>query len=59
VGHETLGEARLDTLHLQGGRAGEGTLDVWLAPTRHWLPVRIRSLDQKGGTLVFSLEGVD
>lgn len=52
----TFGEAQIETLHLQGGRAGEGTLDVWLAPSRHWLPLRIRTLDQKGKILMLSLE---
>jgi negative regulator of sigma E activity len=58
LGHESLaqGAAAIDTLHLQGSRAGEGTLDVWLAPSRHWLPLRIRTLDQKGKVLVLSLE---
>ncbi len=52
----TLGENEVDTLHLQGTRAGEGTLDVWLAPSRHWLPLRIRTLDQKGKVMVLNLE---
>lgn len=58
LGHERLaqGETEIDTLHLQGSRAGEGTLDVWLAPSRHWLPLRIRTLDQKGKVMVLSLE---
>ena len=58
LGHEriTQGEAEIDTLHLQGSRVGEGTLDVWLAPSRHWLPLRIRTLDQKGKVLGLNLE---
>ncbi len=58
LGQERLvqGEAEIDTLHLQGSRSGEGTLDVWLAPSRHWLPLRIRTLDQKGKVMVLSLE---
>ncbi|MDP2433056.1 MAG: DUF3108 domain-containing protein [Pseudomonadota bacterium] len=58
LGHEHLkfGEHEIDTLHLQGSRSGEGTLDVWLAPSRHWLPQRIRTLDQKGKVMVLSLE---
>jgi hypothetical protein len=61
VGHETLtvGENTVETLHLLGGRPGTGSLDVWLAPSRHWLPTRIRTLDQKGKTLVLSLESVE
>lgn len=61
VGHETLavGESAVETLHLLGGRPGSGSLDVWLAPSRHWLPTRIRTLDQKGKTLVLSLENVE
>ena len=58
IGREQLatGETRVETLHLQGGRAGEGSLDVWLAPARHWLPVRIRTLDQKGKVIVLTLQ---
>jgi hypothetical protein len=58
VGREMVpvGEVPVETLHLQGGRPGEGALDVWLAPGRHWLPLRIRTLDQKGKVLVLSLE---
>lgn len=61
VGHEpiSMGDTRLDTLHLRGERAGEGSLDVWLAPARHWLPARIRTLDQKGKTTVLTLEHFD
>ncbi len=61
LGHETLplGEAQIETLHLQGGRTGEGSMDVWLAPARHWLPVRIRTLDQKGKMMVLNLEAID
>jgi len=42
----------LDTLHVQGSRAEDGSLDVWLAPTHHWLPVRIRTQDNKKGTVM-------
>ena len=58
LGRETLtmGDGEVETLHLQGTRAGEGTLDVWLAPSRHWLPLRIRTLDQKGKVMVLNLE---
>lgn len=61
VDHEsvTVGEIRLDTLHLRGERAGEGSLDVWLAPSRHWLPARIRTQDQKGNSIVLTLEHID
>ena len=54
----TLGEREVDTLHVQGSRSGEGTLDVWLAPSHHWLPLRIRTLDQKGKVFMLSLEEV-
>jgi hypothetical protein len=50
VGRETLerdGKV-LQTLHLRGTRAFEGSLEVWLAPDLHWLPVRIRTEDTKG-----------
>jgi hypothetical protein len=58
IGREQLaaGDSRIETLHLQGGRSGEGSLDVWLAPTRNWLPVRIRMLDQKGKVIVLTLQ---
>lgn len=58
AGRETLplGESRVDTLRLQGSRSGEGSLDVWLAPARHWLPVRIRTQDQKGKVIVLTLQ---
>ncbi|MEW5787727.1 MAG: DUF3108 domain-containing protein [Pseudomonadota bacterium] len=61
LGRETLSgnEPPLDTLHVQGYRDGEGTLDVWLAPSHHWLPVRIRTQDQKGTTLVLELEKIE
>ena len=57
VGHESLkiGQRQLETLHVQATHAVDGTLDAWLAPTRHWLPVRIRSMDQKGKMLVLTL----
>ena len=42
------GKAQLETLHIQGVRANEGNLDVWLAPGLNWLPVRIRTEDDKG-----------
>lgn len=61
VGRETLnrGEIQSETLHLRGERAGEGSLDVWLAPAHHWLPARIRTLDQKGKAMVLNLESID
>ncbi|MEW5771629.1 MAG: DUF3108 domain-containing protein [Pseudomonadota bacterium] len=49
------GEGALDTLHLQGSRVGEGALDVWLAPARDWLPVRIRTQDEKGQVVQMNL----
>jgi len=51
-----LGESELETLHLRGERSGEGSLDVWLSPARNWLPVRIRTLDQKGKVIVLTLQ---
>ena len=53
--HLEMGREQVDTLHVQGGRTGEGTLDVWLAPGRHWLPQRIRTQDQKGKVIVLNL----
>lgn len=52
----TLGDEEVETLHLQGTRAGEGSLDVWLAPSRHWLPLRIRTQDNKGKVMMLRLE---
>jgi hypothetical protein len=45
----------VETLHVQGSRAGDGSLDVWLAPTRHWLPMRIRTQDEKGKVIELNL----
>jgi hypothetical protein len=58
VGRETLtaGDLRVETFHLQGGRMSEGSLDVWLAPARNWLPLRSRMLDQKGKVIVLTLQ---
>ena len=57
IGRESLKVAaeRMETLRLQGSRSGEGSLDVWLAPARNWLPVRIRTQDQKGKVIVLTL----
>lgn len=57
VGREflNLGDQRVEAVRVQGSRAGEGSLDVWLAETRHWLPVKIRTLDQKGKVIVLTL----
>jgi hypothetical protein len=57
LGRERLetGEGSLETLHVQGSRAGDGSLDVWLAPGRHWLPVRIRTQDLKGKVIELTL----
>lgn len=59
VGTETLdlGGKPSPTLHVQGSRAGEGTLDVWLDLKKSGLPVRIRTRDEKGKTMVLRLEG--
>lgn len=57
LGHErteVAGKA-VDTLHVQGVRTGEGSLDVWLAPDRHWLPVRILTQDQQGTQVEMTL----
>lgn len=51
----TLGATRIETLRVQGRRSGDGSLDVWLAPERQWLPVRIRTLDQQGKVILLSL----
>jgi hypothetical protein len=58
IGREMLnsGANRIDTVHLRGSREGDGSLDVWLAPDRHWLPVRIRTLDDKGKVILLRLK---
>jgi hypothetical protein len=50
LGRETLevGRERLEAVRVQGIRAFEGSLDVWLLPGHHWLPARIRTEDQQG-----------
>lgn len=53
-----LGKTEVDTLHLRGECAGEDRLDVWLAPSRQWLPLRIRTLDSKGKVMLLNLEAV-
>lgn len=60
VGRETVevGGHGLETLHVRGTRALEGSLDVWLAPARHWLPVRIRTQDAKGKVIELTLADV-
>jgi hypothetical protein len=57
-GRERLayGEGEVETLHLQGSRSGEGSLDVWLAPDRNWLPLRIRTQDPQGKVIVLTLQ---
>ena len=54
--HVKVGTLQLETLHIQAKHVVDGSLDVWLAPSRHWLPVRIRSMDQKGKVLVLTLQ---
>jgi hypothetical protein len=57
IGRETLtlSGGRIEALHLQGVRGGDARLDVWLAPTRDWLPVRIRTLDEHGKQITMTL----
>lgn len=57
LGRESVevGRERLEALHVQGTRALDGSLDVWLAPSRHWLPVRIRTEDLKGKVMELTL----
>lgn len=50
---------QLETLHLQGAKSGEGTLDVWLDLARSGLPARIRTLDRKGKVMELRLEGAE
>jgi len=60
LGRESMriGGRYLALLHLQGSRAGEGSLDVWLDPERAGLPVKVRTLDQKGQTMMLLLQEV-
>lgn len=53
-----LGGGKLGALHLQGRREGEGTLDVWLDPERAGVPVKVRTLDQQGKTMMLVLESM-
>jgi hypothetical protein len=53
-----LGGHRIEALHLQGSREGEGTLDVWLDPERSGVPVKVRTLDQEGKAMMLLLESV-
>lgn len=60
-----IGEERLnlpgrsvEALHLQGGREGAGTLDVWLDRNTAYLPVQVRTLDQKGKQITLVAEEV-
>lgn len=57
VGHERLQLAgqSLDTLHIQASRANEGDTDLWLGTSLHWLPVRIRNVDEDGTPIVQNL----
>ncbi len=48
----------LDTLHLQGTREGEGTMDVWLAGELGGLPVQIRTYDQGGRMIMLVAEAL-
>ncbi len=54
----SLPAQQLEALHVQGTRAGEGTLDVWLDLAKSGLPVRISTRDEKGKTMVLRLEGI-
>lgn len=50
LGRERLqmGKRAVDVLHVRGSRSADDFLDVWLAPDRNWLPLRIRMDDDKG-----------
>lgn len=50
---------QLETLHLQGAKVGEGTLDVWLDLARSGLPACIRTVDRKGKVMELRLDGVE
>jgi hypothetical protein len=53
-----LGRQKVEALHLQGRREGEGTLDVWLDPARTALPIKVRTLDEKGKTMMLLLQSM-
>jgi len=53
-----IGEQRLATLHLRGERPGESHLDVWMLPERGGVPVKVRTLDEKGQVIYLILEGL-
>jgi hypothetical protein len=43
-----MGKGAVDVLHVRGSHSADDALDVWLAPDRNWLPLRIRMDDDKG-----------
>jgi hypothetical protein len=51
------GGRMFEALHLQGVHPRDGELDVWLDMAHSALPVRIRTLDQKGRMLEMRLTG--
>jgi len=53
-----LGKTLVDSVHWRGSRPGEDQLDVWLAPSRYWLPLRIRTLDSNGEVMLLNLEAI-
>lgn len=53
-----LGREKVEVLYLQGRREGEGTLDVWLDPARAALPIKVRTLDEKGKTMMLLLQSM-
>lgn len=59
IGHETIKikDQSMSTVHIQCSRKGDGTLDVWLDLDRSGLPVRIRTQDEKGKTMMLRLDG--
>jgi hypothetical protein len=61
VGEEHLelpGGHAVEAMHLQGGREGSGVLDVWLDRNAMFLPVQVRTLDQKGKQVTLIAEEV-
>ena len=57
IGRESLAlvGGRVEAVHLRGMRDGDARFDVWLAPAREWLPVRIRTLDENGKAITMTL----
>jgi outer membrane biosynthesis protein TonB len=52
----SLGDVAVQTLHLSSDKTSEGSIEVWLAPERDWLPLRFRMVNAKGKVTVLTLQ---